>query len=313
MLLVSIILMALVFLAVMLVAGNNLSACIGPAVGARIVTKRFGILLGAAGFSLGLLIQGSVMTQSVATLLPNASPVLEAETLLVAIIIFLIAFAIRVPMSVSMAIVGLLAGISVAGKSLTNSMYVGGVVATSDHFPLAAFGVAFGLLRLLNRGWPKNLWRRLQAYKLLLIVASFTAAYVTGANTLGLIVATGGFDSASLLAAVAAIFVGSFFLSAGAIKRISEEFFLMRYASVAATLVTSTVLLEIATVFNIPLSITQTTSAAVFGTGVSYKTKLVSAKPFLKVAVGWVIAPLLSFAIGLLIGYVICRHDVLGV
>jgi phosphate/sulfate permease len=66
--------------------------------------------------------------------------------------------------------------------------------------------------------------------------------------------------------------------------------------------VTSTVLLEAATIFNIPLSITQTTSIAVFGTGLSYRTKLVSAKPFLKVVVGWVIAPLLSFAIGLLIG-----------
>jgi PiT family inorganic phosphate transporter len=134
------------------------------------------------------------------------------------------------------------------------------------------------------------------------MVASFTTAYVTGANTLGMIVATGGFDLASVLAAIAAIFVGSFFLSEGAIKRVSQEFFLMRYANAAVTLVTSTVLVESATFFNIPLSITQTTSTAVFGAGLSYKTKLVSTKPFLKVVAGWVIAPLLSFAIGLLIG-----------
>jgi PiT family inorganic phosphate transporter len=117
-----------------------------------------------------------------------------------------------------------------------------------------------------------------------------------------MIVATGGFDLASVLAAIAAIFVGSFFLSEGAIKRVSQEFFLMRYANAAVTLVTSTVLVESATFFNIPLSITQTTSTAVFGAGLSYKTKLVSTKPFLKVVAGWVIAPLLSFAIGLLIG-----------
>ena len=172
-------------------------------------------------------------------------------------------------------------------------MFVSEVALTWVLVPLIAFGLAFGLIRLLNKRSPKNLWSRLQAYKLLLIVVSFTTAYVTGANTLGMIVATGGFELATVLSAVAAIFVGSFFLSEGAIRRVSEEFFMMRYANAAVTLVTSTVLVEVATIFNIPLSITQTTSTAVFGTGLSYKTKLVSAKPFLKVVTGWVIAPLL--------------------
>jgi inorganic phosphate transporter, PiT family len=302
MLLLSVVLVFLVFLAVMLVAGNNLSACVGPAIGSRIVTKRFGVLVGATGFSAGLLVQGSAMVNSVSTLLPNASSVLRAEALLVAIIIFLIAFKIRVPMSLSMALVGLFAGLSVAGKSLANGLYVGEVVLTWILVPLIAFGLAFGLIRILNKAWPANLWHRLQAYKLLIIVASFTTAYVTGANTLGMIVAAGGFDIATVLAAVAAIFVGSVFLSEGPIKRVSEEFFLMRYANAAVTLVTSTVLVEIATIFKIPLSITQTTSIAVLGTGLSYKTRLVSAKPFLKIVAGWVIAPLLSFAIGLVIG-----------
>jgi inorganic phosphate transporter, PiT family len=302
MVLLSVALVVLVFLAVMLVAGNNLSACVGPAVGSRIVTKRFGILVGAVGFSTGLLIQGSSMTQSVGTLLPNASPELRAEALIVAIIVFVIAYKLRVPMSLSMALVGLLAGLSIAKDSPANGMFVSEVVLTWVLVPLIAFGIAFSLIRLLNRRFPKNLWNRLQAYKLLLVLTSFTTAYVTGANTLGMILATGGFDIASVLAAITAIFVGSFFLSEGAIKRVSEEFFLMRYANAVLTLVTSTVLVEAATIFNIPLSITQTTSTAVFGAGLSYRTKLVSAKPFLKIIAGWVIAPLLSFAIGLLIG-----------
>jgi inorganic phosphate transporter, PiT family len=302
MLLLSVALVILVFVAVMLVAGNNLSSCVGPVVGSRIVTKRFSVLVGAAGFSAGLLVQGSGMTQSVGTLLPNASPELRAEALLVAIIVFMIAYKIRVPMSLSMALVGLLAGLSIAGNSPANGFFVGKVVLTWVLMPFIAFGLAFGLIRILTRDWPANFWHRLQAYKVLLIVSSFTTAYVTGANTLGMIVAASGFDLASVLAAVAAIFVGSFFLSEGPMRRVSQEFFLMRYANAAVTLVTSTVLVEVATIFNIPLSITQTTSTAVFGAGLSYRTKLVSAKPFLKVVAGWVIAPLLSFGIGLLIG-----------
>jgi PiT family inorganic phosphate transporter len=295
-------LLALVFLAVMLVAGNNLSACVGPTVGARVISKRFGVILGAVGFSSGLLVQGSSMTASVASLLPNATDALRIEALAVPVVIFLLAFKFRLPMSLSMALVGLLAGLSVAGKTLTNGVYIGGVVLTWIVIPFASLAFAFVTIKLLNRGSPKNFWRRLQAYKILLVVASFTTAYVTGANTIGIIVATGTFEPATIVVAIIAIFVGAFFLSQGAIKRVAEEFYLMRYTNAAVTLVTSTVLVELATFFNVPLSITQTTSTAVFGTGVSYKTKFVTAKPFLKEVAAWVIAPVLSFVIGLILG-----------
>ena len=123
-----------------------------------------------------------------------------------------------------------------------------------------------------------------------------------GANTIGLIVATGGFSLATVLTAILAVFIGAFFLSAGEIRRVSQEVFLMRYPNAMATLLTSTVLVEAATVLNIPLSNTQAMSAAVFGAGISYKSKFVSVKPFLLTVIAWVIAPLLSFAIGLVIG-----------
>ena len=47
MLWLSIVVVVLTFIAVMLVSGNNLSACVGPAIGSRIISKRFGVILGA--------------------------------------------------------------------------------------------------------------------------------------------------------------------------------------------------------------------------------------------------------------------------
>ena len=301
MFLVSIVLVILVFLSVMLVAGNNLSACVGPAVGSRVMTRRFGALLGACGFSVGLLVQGVNLTRSVNILLPNVSSTLRTEALLVSIIVFLIAYRMRVPMSLSMSLVGFLGGLSIVQNSTSDLFYATEVVATWIVVPFIAVGLSFGLIRMLNKGWPSNFWHRLQAYKILLLVLSFSTAYVTGANTLGMIVAVGGFDPTSVLTSIVAIFVGCLFLSEGPIRRVSKEFFLMRYPNATSTLVTSTILMEIATLFNIPLSITQTTSVAVFGAGMAYKTKLISAKPLLKIAIGWVIAPLLSFAIGFII------------
>ncbi len=302
MLWLSITVLILTFLAVMLVSGNNLSACVGPAIGSRIISKRFGMFLGAAGFSIGLVVQGGGMTKTVNMLLPNAVLQSRAEALLVAIIIFVIADLIRAPMSLSMSLVGLFAGLSVANGSLTDGAYVSEVVALWVAAPLIAIIFAFYLIRGINKNPPKNIWRRLQTYKILLIILAFSTSYVLGTNTIGLIVATGGFSSTTVAIAIVAIFVGAFFLSAGEIRRVSQELFLMRYPNAMSTLLTSTVLVEAATIFNIPLSNTQALSAAVFGTGISYRSKFVSAKPFLLIVLSWVIAPLLSFALGLIIG-----------
>jgi PiT family inorganic phosphate transporter len=302
MLWLSIAVLVLTFVAVMLVSGNNLSACVGPAIGSRIISKRFGILLGAAGFSLGLIVQGVGMTKTVNMLLPNAALQFRAEALLVAIIIFVIADLIRAPVSVSMSLVGLFAGLSIANEALTNVLYVFEVVAMWVAAPLIAIFFAFYLIRIIDRSQPQNFWRRLQTYKVLLIVLAFSTSYVLGANTIGLIVATGGFELTTVSAAIAAIFIGTFFLSAGEIRRISQELFLMRYPNAMTTLFTSTILVEAATIFNIPLSNTQALSAAVFGTGISYKSKFVSLKPFLVIVTTWILAPLLSFVFGLIIG-----------
>jgi inorganic phosphate transporter, PiT family len=297
-----IVILVLTFITVMLVAGNNLSACVGPAIGSRIITKRFGMLLGAAGFSLGLVLQGIGMTKTVNVLLPNAALQFRAEALLVAILIFVIADLIRVPASMSMALVGLLAGLSIASGALTNAAYIAEVVAMWVAAPVIAIVFSFYLLRLINRGWPKNVWRRLQTYKILLIILALTTSYVLGANTLGLIVATGGFNLTTIIAAIIAIFIGTFYLSAGEIRRVGQELFLMRYPNATTTLLVSTVLVEVSTILKIPLSNTQALASAVFGTGFSYKSKFVSLKPFLLIALSWVIVPLLSFSIGLIIG-----------
>jgi PiT family inorganic phosphate transporter len=301
MLWLSIVLLVLTFVATMLVSGNNLSACVGPAVGSRVISKRFGMLLGAVGFSLGLAVQGIGMTKTVNALLPNTALQFRAEALLVAIIVFVVADLIRVPISLSMSLVGLLAGLSVVNGALVDGGYVAEVVAMWVAAPLTAIVFAFYLIRVINRSWPKNLWRRLQTYKISLIVLAFSTSYVLGTNTLGLIVATGGFNSTTVIVAIAAIFAGTFYLSAGTIRRVSQEIFLMRYPNATATLAASTFLVEAATFLKIPLSNTQALSAAVFGTGMSYKSKFISIKPFLTIVLTWVVAPLLSFAIGLII------------
>jgi inorganic phosphate transporter, PiT family len=300
-LILEVVLVILLFLAVTLVAGNNLSACVGPAVGARIISKRTGSLLGLAGFSAGLIIQGAGMKNSVAILLPNPTIELQITALLVATAIFAVAHLARVPLSLSMSLVGLLAGLSFSQGITTSLTYMSQVAAMWFVAPAAAALISFFMLRVINKRPVTDIWRRIRFYKALLIVLSFTTAFGLGANTLGLIVSTAGYNFVNIIVSIGAIAVGAFFLSGGAIRRMSQEFYLMRYSNATVTLATSTILVEIAAFLNIPLSNTQTTAAAVFGTGLSYKAKFMSLKPFLTIVAGWIAAPLLSFLIGWLI------------
>jgi len=298
---IELLLVVLIFLAVTLVTGNNLSACIGPAVGARIITKRTGALLGATGFTSGLLIQGAGMVNSISSLMPNLTAELQVEVLVVAVVIFVIAHLIRVPLSLNMALVGLLAGVSFAHNLTSQWTYMAQVATMWLVAPIIAVFLAFYLIRFINSRKVEDIWRRIRFYKLLLIVLAFTTAFGLGANTLGLIVATAGFNWMTLTAAVGGVLVGTFFLGEGTIRRISQEFYLMRYSNATVTLAASTILVEIAAFLNIPLSNTQTTTAAVFGAGMSYKTKLLSLKTYFIIVVSWIAAPVLSFIIGYLL------------
>ncbi len=302
MVLISLALIILTFVTVMLVSGNNLSVCVGPAIGSKILTKRAGTLIGAFGFTLGLLVQGTAMRKSVEALLPNATTMLQIEGLLATILIFVIADFIRVPLSYTMSLAGLLAGLSTANGTLSSQGFLTEIILMWVAAPIVAIVFGFLFLKFFHSRVSEDVWKRLKAFKIVIIILSFSSSYALGANTLGLIVATGGIDIATVIASVAAIFLGSFLLSAGEIKRISQELFLMRYPNTNVTLLASTALVEIATVFNIPLSNTQTLSAAIFGVSLSYKSKLVSLKPFFTIVGGWIIAPFLSFVLGYLIG-----------
>lgn len=217
---------------------------------------------------------------------------------MVAIVVFVVAHLVRVPLSLSMSLVGLLVGAALAHNLGLQASYVFSVVALWFIAPIAAAIVAFYLIRVISRQKVRNIWRRIRFYKVLLLILAFTSAYTTGANTIGLIVATAGFNITTVLVAVSAVFIGVFCLGEGAIRRVGEEFYLMRYSNATVALAASTILVEVASFLNIPLSNTQATTAAVFGAGISYKSKFLSLKPYLIILGGWIVAPLLSFSIG---------------
>ena len=137
--------------------------------------------------------------------------------------------------------------------------------------------------------------------KFLIVISSFLTAFTLGANTLGFIANVEGFHLVTIIVMTVAIFAGSFFLSSGVIKRVGEEMYSMRYSNALVSLIVSSLLVEIATFFAVPLSNTQTLTSSVFGVGISYKYKAIYMRPFLIIILTWVLSPTIGFILGYLV------------
>ena len=284
-----------------MVAGNNLSASVGTAVGARILSRQWAKALGAVGIVVGFVVQGSSMHHTVRAIFPAGSDLVATEALVVTVVAFLGAKALRAPLSLSMALVSLLVGFSTSNHLPIDYAYASTVIVMWVVAPIISLVFGFVFLKIIDKARPKNMWGRIREYKALLVACSFLGGFALGANTIGLIVALGGFDPLGVTLGALAIILGCMFLSEGEIKRVGQDMFSLRYSNALASLLVSTILVEFATFLAVPLSSTQTLSAGVLGAGAAYRHKLFSLRPFLIIAAAWVIVPALSFLMGYLL------------
>lgn len=291
----------LLFIALLLVSGNNLAACVGTLTGSGMLGRRPASIYGALGFMTGLLAQGYLMRRIDSLLLPGATPFMIETLLSVTILIFFIAYLFRVPIPLTMALTGAALGVAFGSHLHYDVAYFNNIILMWIISPPLAIGSSFMAVRFIERSKPRNVWRRASMYKALLFSVSFLSSYVLGANTMGVVVAVAGYNYTNIAVAVVAIFAGSLLLSSRTLRRISQEMYAMRYSSAFSSLSISIVLVEAATLFGIPLSNTQAIASSVFGAGITHKLRYLSLRPFLAIVLGWLMAALLSFAVAFIV------------
>jgi PiT family inorganic phosphate transporter len=291
---------ALVGILSAVVSGNNISAAVGTIIGSRIVSRNFGLTLGAAGFSIGLITEGRFLSNSLFLIMPERSNLILI-VLGVSIVMFIIATFARIPLSLIMAIVGTSIGIGLKTGYNYDSVYITMIIALWILAPVLAILSSYFLNLNLNRISVKNVWKTARFYKLFLVLISFLTAFSLGANTFGLLASLGGSSDLTILIMIIAIFLGAAFMSSGVIRRVSQDMYGMRYQNATVSLLVSSLLVEGATFFSLPLPSTQTLTSSVFGTGLSYKTKAMQMRPFLIIVIMWIVSPVL----GMILGYII--------
>lgn len=286
----------------MAVGGNNLSACCGPLIGSGMVNRRTGILIAITGYLLGLALEGPKLFRVREIFLPIDTATGTFSILVASLIIFLGGELSRIPLSLSKALTGAILGVSLALGTFNSSGYLVLILAFWFLVPLIATSLGILMVAIDDRLSPKNLWVKLSLLKTGLLAVSFLSAYVLGSNTLGLI--AGVIYNESLYATVAVglgAVVGTFVLGRGALRRLTEGIYSLRYPNAFFSQLIGSATVELANQLGVPLSITETVSSGIIGSGLARRMRMMNARNVFLIITSWIVSPisglLLAFAL----------------
>jgi inorganic phosphate transporter, PiT family len=280
----------------MTVGGNNLSACCGPLIGSGMVNRRTGILLAITGYVLGLVLEGPKLFRVREIFLPIDTATGTFSILLASLMVFLGGELSKIPLSLSKALTGAILGVSIALGTFNSSEYLILILAFWFLVPLVATTLGVLLIALDDRLSPRNLWMKLSLLKTGLLLVSFLSAYVLGSNTLGLI--AGVVYNQTLYATVAVglgAVLGAFILGRGALRRLTEGIFSLRYPNAFFSQLIGSATVELANQLGVPLSITETVSSGIIGSGLARKMRMMNARNVFLIISSWIVSPVAGF------------------
>jgi len=282
----------------MAVGGNNLSACCGPLIGSGMVNRRTGVLLAITGYILGLVLEGPKLFRVREIFLPIDTATGTFSILLATLFVFLGGELFQIPLSLSKALTGAILGVSVALGTFNRSGYLSLILAFWFLVPLVATALGVLLVGLDDRLRPRNLWLKLSLLKTGLLVVSFLSAYVLGSNTLGLIAGVVYNQTVyATLAVGSGAILGTFILGRGALRRLTEGIFSLRYPNAFFSQLIGSATVELANQLGVPLSITETVSSGIIGSGLARRMRMMNARNVFLIISSWIISPLAGFAL----------------
>ena len=286
----------------MVVGGNNLSACSGTIIGSGMVRRRTGILLAIAGYITGLVLEGPKLFRVTDVFLPANTSTGAFSILLASLLVFLGGEFFRVPLSLSKALTGAILGVSAALGILGQTRYLALILGFWFLVPLVATGLGVLLIILDDRMSPRNLWFKLTLLKTGLLPLAFLSAYVLGVNTLGLIAGVPYNQSFDATIAVGlGATVGAFLLGRGALRRLTEGIFSLRYPNAFFAQLVGSATVEFANQLAIPLSITETVSSGIIGSGLGRRMRVLNVRNIFLIISGWIISPVAGFVLAYII------------
>jgi PiT family inorganic phosphate transporter len=262
------------------------------------VNRRTGILIAVTGYLLGLALEGPKLFRVREIFLPIDTATGTFSILLATLLVFLGGELSQIPLSLSKALTGAILGVSIALGAFNSSGYLAVILAFWFLVPLAATALGILLVGLDDRLSPRNLWLKLSLLKTGLLLVSFLSAYVLGGNTLGLIAGVVYNQTAYATASVGlGAVLGTFVLGRGAMRRLTEGIFSLRYPNAFFSQLIGSATVELANQLGVPLSITETVSSGIIGSGLARRMRIMNTRNVFLIISSWIISPLAGFAL----------------
>lgn len=287
-------------------AASSISVAYGSG---AIPTKRKALLLCGIAIFLGAVIGGSEVAETIGSgIIPQ--DILTVKVVLIilssAAISLFLANLLGIPLSTSEITVGSIVGVGIAFQAL----YIKNILVIASFWvivPAVAFSIAFLLGKVIikvNKKYPKL--KEKKAQKILavfVIIIGFFEAFSAGMNNVSN--AIGPLVGAQLISMSTGTVVGGFFIAVGAIllgghvletnaKKITR-FSLLEGGTISGT---GAVLVMTASIFGLPVPLTQITSTAIMGIGIAKKGKnTVNKQVISKIVKVWVVSPIVSLVI----------------
>ena len=288
------------------IGSNDTANALGICIGCNIITfkravRYFGLLV-----FLGMLLQGAKVMKTVGHDLLSVNVSIVGAALVISGLLIALANWKRLPLSSHQVIIGSITGAGTASGIPINTSSVLKISLSWVLSPLGALLFAFLFYRLMELTLSRLPVLRVERIlRGLLVVSGFLIAYNTGANELATVL--GGPVYAGLFTPLQAsiggallVFLGATLLSPRVIETVSKGITLLDpFSGFAAQFGAGTCVL-LFTTLGMPVSTTYCVIGAITGVGLLKGMETVRFHLLKKILLGWLLAPLVSFALGFL-------------
>lgn len=289
------------------IGSNDTANALGICIGCNIITfkravRYFGLLV-----FLGMLLQGGKVMKTVGHDLLSVNLSIVGAALVISGLLIALANWKRLPLSSHQVIIGSITGAGAASGIPINISSVLKISLSWVVSPLGALLFAFLFYRLMELTLSRLPVLRLERIlRGLLVVSGFLIAYNTGANELATVL--GGPVYAGLFTPLQAslggallVFLGAGLLSPRVIETVGKGITVLDpFSGFAAQFGAGTCVL-LFTTLGMPVSTTYCIIGAITGVGLLKGVETVRFHLLKKILLGWLLAPLVSFALGFLI------------
>lgn len=271
--------------------------------------KKVALLVCGVAIFLGAVLGGSEVVKTIGSNIVPSSVLDEKVVLIIlssAALSLFIANLMGIPLSTSEITVGSVVGVGVAFKALfVKNILV--IVAFWFIIPIVAFTLALMWgrgIKLLEKKFPalKN-GKYNKPITIFVIVVGFFEAFSAGMNNVAN--AAGPLVGAGVVSITTGVWVGGLFIALGAVflggrvlqtngKKITS-FSLLEGGAISST---GAMLVILASVFGLPVPLTQVTSTAIIGIGFAQRGKSIFQQSIInKILKVWVVSPILSLVL----------------